>query len=116
MITGTGIDIVEIDRIKKAVKRWGKHFLDHVFCESELEYAKAHKFANQHLAVRFAAKEAVFKAAGGRVQFGWKDIEIKNDAKGKPYCVVHKKGFKKKIHLSLSHCKNYAVASAIITS
>lgn len=116
MIVGTGIDIVEIDRIQKAVKRWDKHFLNHVFCEGELAYAKSHKFAAQHLAARFAAKEAIFKAAGGKLQLGWKDIEIKNDAKGKPFCVLHKKGFKKKIHLSLSHSKNYAVACAIITT
>jgi len=115
MILGTGIDIIEIDRIKKAIKRWGDHFLNHVFCPGEIEYAQRHKFPDKHFAARFAAKEAIFKAVGDDPNIRWKDIEILNDEHGKPYCQLNKSNFTNKIHLSLSHSKNYAIASAIIT-
>ena len=64
MTLGTGIDIIEIERIEKAIDRWGDNFLKHVFNDEEIDYAKNHKFPMQHYAARFAAKEAVFKAKG----------------------------------------------------
>ncbi len=116
MIFGTGIDIIEIDRLEKAVKRWGDAFLNHVFVKEEIDYAQSHKFPMQHFAARFAAKEAVLKAFGENAHIGWKDIKIINDKNGKPNCVFRDKKFKRKILISISHTKNYAVASAIITS
>ena len=116
MIYGIGVDIIELDRIKKAVKRWDTHFLNHVFTKEEIAYAKKHKFPIQHLAARFAAKEAIFKAIGDQPQLGWKDIEIYKDKHGKPHCKLKLKNFKRKILLSISHTHTYAVASAIITS
>jgi len=116
MILGTGIDIIEIQRIQKAIDRWGKNFLTHVFTEKEIQYAQDHKFPTQHFAARFAAKEAVFKAIGDNPNIYWKDLEILNDQKGKPYCIFSDKSFKNKILISLSHTENYAVASAIISS
>jgi holo-[acyl-carrier protein] synthase len=114
MILGTGIDIIEIARIKKAIERWGDGFIDHVFNQEEIAYAKARKNPYQHFAGRFAAKEAVFKAVGDP-KMGWKDLTITNDADGKPVCRYSAKGFNKKIFLSISHSKDYAVASAIVT-
>lgn len=116
MILGTGIDIIEIDRIKKAIERWGKHFLNHVFTEKEIEYVQQYKFPAQHYAVRFAAKEAVYKAINDNQKIGWKDIEIFNYPSGQPYCICHDKNFNDQILISLSHSKYYAVANAIITS
>ena len=115
MILGTGIDIIEVERIENALKRWGDVFLNHVFLQAEIDYANSHRFPAQHLAARFAAKEAVFKAMGDNATVRWKDIEITNDAQGKPICVYHNKNFKNRIMVSLSHTKNYAVASAVIT-
>jgi holo-[acyl-carrier protein] synthase len=114
MIHGTGIDIIEIERIKKAIDRWGDHFVEHVFNAEEIAYARKHKNSYQHFAGRFAAKEAVFKAVGDQ-SMGWKDLTITNDKDGKPSCHYRAPGFNKKIFLSISHSKDYAVASAIVT-
>ena len=115
-ILGTGIDIIEVDRIKKAIKRWGKNFLTHVFTKEEIEYARRHKFPHQHFAARFAAKEAVLKAIGDNAHISWKDITISHDKNGKPICRYRNKTFKDQILISISHTHTYAVASAIITS
>jgi len=114
-IIGTGIDIIEVSRIAKAVERWGEHFLAHVFCAEELAYAKEKKFPNQHLAGRFAAKEAILKALGDNSHLSWKDMKILNDGFGRPYCVIDKSKCRDHIQLSISHTENYAVANAIIT-
>jgi holo-[acyl-carrier protein] synthase len=113
MILGTGIDIIETYRIQEAVDRWGDQFLNHVFTDDEIAYAKQHKFPSQHFAARFAAKEAVFKAVGDP-ELGWKQIEISNDPTGRPHCTITKPTFKNRIIISISHTKNYAVANAII--
>ena len=115
MILGCGIDIIEVKRIAEAIKRWGDSFLNHVFTEAEIAYAKAHRYPNEHFAARFAAKEAVLKALGDNTKVNWKDIQITNDKNGKPLCRLIKKGFKHSILISISHTKNYAVANAIVT-
>lgn len=118
-----GIDIVEIRRLARVSKKWGEDFLNKVYTERELAYARSKRYPYQHLAARFAAKEALFKALGEvETNFvGWKNIEILNDAYGKP--VVHwhgaaektrkKRGIKGAV-VSLSHTANYAVASAML--
>jgi holo-[acyl-carrier protein] synthase len=116
MIVGHGIDLIEIKRIEKAIKRFGKHFLTHVFLDEEIAYAERNKNPSQHFAARFAAKEAVFKAFGDNPDISWKDIKILNDKHGKPICIFSDKKFKNKILISISHTKHYAVASAIITT
>lgn len=115
MILGSGIDIIEIARIKKAVERWGDGFLKHIFNAEEIAYSSRQKNPYQHYAVRFAAKEAVFKAVGD-LKLTWKDVTITHDPDGKPVCIHHSNDFSKKILISLSHCKEYAVASAIVTT
>ena len=76
MVLGVGIDIIEIQRIIKSVERYGDRFLDKVYTTIELEYclSKFNKF--QHLAARFAAKEAVYKAvtSGWEQGISWQDI------------------------------------------
>lgn len=114
-IQGIGIDIIEIKRIEKSLKKFGKNFLNHIFTENEIAYVKKHKFPNQHYAVRFAAKEAVYKALGLK-DISWKNIEILNDKDGRPYCRFLNKKIRKKVLISLSHSEHYAAASAIVSS
>ena len=113
MIHGTGIDIIETERIEKAIGRWGNSFLTHVFNKEEIDYAKKYKYPTQHFAARFAAKEAIVKAIGDNAHIGWKDITLCNDLNGTPFCKISKKKFNKKIFISLSHTHNYAVATAV---
>ena len=116
MILGIGIDIIEIERIQKAIDRWGDHFLNHVFTKQEITYAKKHKYPTQHFAARFAAKEAVLKAIGDNAHINWKDIKIVNEANGRPQCNLDKKKFNKKILISISHTHVYAIASAVVAA
>ena len=113
MIKGTGIDIIEVDRIQKAVERWGDTFLNYVFTPGEIEYAKKFKFPYRHYAGRFAAKEAIFKAMG-IPQLTWHDVTIINDASGKPVCHYTNKNYNFRLLISISHSRDYAVASAIV--
>jgi holo-[acyl-carrier protein] synthase len=117
MIYGIGIDIIEVERIARAVDRWGEHFLNHVYCPEEIAYAQSYQFPAPHLAGRFAAKEAVIKAVGSLAKFNtWKDIKILNDPQGKPYCLLADPAFNKDILLSISHTKIYAIANAVVTT
>lgn len=116
MIIGTGIDIVEIKRVEAMVHKSVK-FIDRILTENEQKvYVKLHERRKiEWLAGRFAAKEAFVKAVGTGIsaQFGWKDIEVKNEENGKPYIVVLKP-MSGNIHLSISHSDEYAVASVIV--
>lgn len=111
MIKGVGIDMVEISRLKQAIIRWGQDFLNRVFTKEEIKYSMHKRFPYQHLAARFAAKEAIMKAFGNNGLI-FKDIEIINDKFGKPSCKIHKKT--KRIHLSIAHTDKYAIATAVI--
>lgn len=115
MITGCGIDIVEVERIKNAVKKWGNDFLKRIFTVRELECAKNRNFNFEHLAGRFAVKEAVVKALNdGKTTF--RDVEVLNKKDGMPYCIIknylNKKNFE--VFVSISHIKTHAVANAVI--
>ncbi|MGE5197659.1 MAG: holo-ACP synthase [Deltaproteobacteria bacterium] len=115
MIIGTGVDIMEVRRMRQAIEKWGDEFLHRVFTSRELAHARTRASLHQHLAGRFAAKEAVFKALGDKT-LSWQDVEIINDEDGKPHCaILSGKGKKVEAHISISHVKNYAVANAIIT-
>lgn len=118
-----GIDIVEIDRLKKVSGRWGRRFLEKIYTPHELAYARSKRYPEQHLAARFAAKEALFKALGEYTKefVGWTNVEIRNEPTGKPYVVWYgpaKTLLKsQKIHgaaVSLSHTRHYAVATAML--
>lgn len=123
MIIGTGIDIVSIDRIKKAEERWGRRFLERVFTENELTYFLNHKLPHTHLAGRFASKEATVKAFGTGFSNGitWKDIEVVKRPNGKPEIALHgelrilsETMCVNNIHLSISHDGGYAIAQVIL--
>lgn len=114
-----GTDIIEINRIKKSIEGKKELFLNKIYTPSEIEYCESRKKAKyQHYAARFAAKEAIFKAISeileNKYDITWKDIEILNDKKGKPKVKIFSKKDDLKCDISISHCKEYAVATAII--
>jgi holo-[acyl-carrier protein] synthase len=112
-----GIDIIETSRIRDAVTRWGDTFLRRIYTEAEY---KCYRGRLPSLAARFATKEAVIKALGVKGKgIGYRNIEVLADAGGKPQLILH--GQAKKyanalgladIAISLSHCREYAVACA----
>ena len=118
-IKGTGVDIIEIERIKKVVSSSNK-FVSRVYTNSEIEYFNSRNSNPCHLAGTFAAKEAVLKALGtGLRDMDWKDIEIKRNSLGKPIVVLHGNAVVlanslgiKKMHISISHSRDYAIAQA----
>ncbi len=122
-ILGHGIDIVETDRIKKLVEHHGQHFLDRVFTPEEQRYCAASpKRYFEHLAGRFAAKEAVLKVlgTGWRGGIAWTDIEVVKESSGQPKillsgeCERIAKGLGiYRWHVSISHIETHATASAI---
>ena len=116
-----GTDIIEIERIKTSIENLGEKFLNRVFTKNEIEYCESkNKQKYQHYAARFAAKEAAFKALSWKIEdkynIKWTDFEILNDEQGRPcikiinidLCDIEN------IDISISHCKNYAVANVTI--
>ena len=121
MIVGIGNDIIEIERIEKAISKEG--FKNKIYTQRELENIKKRGNRAETYAGVFSAKEAISKAIGTGVrEFFLTDLEILNDDLGKPYVVVSEKldkiiKSKKKdyqIEISISHSKKYATAMAII--
>ncbi len=122
-ILGIGVDIVDISRIAALRERHGANLGRHVFLPGELEHCLAKPNPDEALAARFAAKEAVMKALGtgwtGEVHFT--GIEVVSTPDGKPTVMLHGTTGKKarelgagKIHLSLSHAREVAIAYAIV--
>jgi holo-[acyl-carrier protein] synthase len=121
-IIGTGVDVVETERVAESIEKFGERFLNRCFWPSEIAYCQAMKFPAMHLAARFAAKESISKAFGTGIgrELGWKDMEIRRRDSGEPYVVLHGKGAElaaargvTDVFVSLSHCRSYAVAHAI---
>ena len=124
-ILGLGTDIVEIPRIAQMLEKHGEHFLERVFTAAEAEYCMGRKAQSQHLAGRWAAKEAVMKALGTGFSegVGFADIEVQTQLNGAPKIVLHagarlaaeKQGITR-VLISLSHGHEYATATAIAIS
>jgi holo-[acyl-carrier protein] synthase len=121
MIYGIGIDLVKIERMKEAHEKWGMKFFEKFLTEDEIAYCFERQEPYLSASVRFAAKEALVKAIGSEIFVNLKDVEIMNDEKGKPSIKVHgklEKFFKgkeiKKCHLSLSHEKEFGIASVVL--
>ncbi|NLC57634.1 MAG: holo-ACP synthase [Armatimonadetes bacterium] len=114
MVDGIGTDIIEIARVAAAIQRT-RRFLPRVFTEAEVAYCQARGRPYQHYAGRFAAKEAVIKALGRAVP--WRDIEILNDERGRPYCTLHGRASEiaagRRFLISISHCELYSTATAV---
>ena len=114
----TGVDIIEIWRIKGVLERWGQRFLDRIYTEGEIAYCRGRA---QNLAARFAAKEAAMKSLGTGVRgVGWRDIEVVRGPGGAPSIKLHGRAFLRakklgvrELSLSLSHSREYAVAFVV---
>ena len=105
-----GVDIIEIERIKESIEELGEKFLNRVYTQNEIRYCESKKKQKyQHYAARFAAKEAAFKAVSklidDKYSVCWKDFEVENDEQGRPSI---------NLDISISHCKNYAVANVTV--
>ena len=121
MIRGLGLDIVEVDRIRRAVARWGEAFLSRVLTPEERAGDYGARATAERLAGRFAAKEAVMKALGmGLRGIGWQEIEITVDPLGKPgvrltgraATVADRLGVRV-WRLAISHTRLFAIAEAL---
>lgn len=115
-----GTDIIEINRIKQSIERSGRNFLNLVFTPKEIEYCEKRKAAKYyHYAGRFAAKEAIFKAVSSLLEnkfdISWHNAEVINDENGNPKIELLDIKFDKikNIDISISHCKEYAVATVV---
>ena len=126
MIYGNGIDIIDINRIRKVIDKYGNRFKKRCFSSSEIERSDKRKNSVESYAKRYAAKEACAKALGTGLARGvfWKDIEVKNNQFGKPFIKLHGKAKEifnnmnkvsnTQIEVSLSDEKKYAIANVII--
>ena len=124
-IVGIGLDLVKIARIQALAERWQDRFLHRIYTEAECRACLQRASPYASLAGRFAAKEAILKALGTGLSEGlsWRDIQILNDARGRPVVslqgkadVLVRSAGVTHIHVSLSHDSDYAVAQAILTA
>ena len=118
----TGVDIIEISRIEKMLKEFEDNFKNRVYTKNEIDYCESSKVnMYQRYAVRFAAKEAVYKALNvlNNDEVNWKSIEILKDENQRPYIKLYD-GLQEymekieKIDVSLSHINEMAIANAVV--
>lgn len=123
MILGTGLDVAEVARIAELAARHGRRFLERVFTPAELEYCLSRGAREQHLAGRFAAKEAVFKAlgTGWTDRVSWKQVEVLAADGGAPQVRLSGGAAERlaamggrRVHLSITHAGGLAAASAVV--
>jgi len=122
MITGTGIDLVEVARIRELLERHAERFKQRTFTAGEITYCDACADPAMHYAARFAAKEAAAKALGtglwSEAGVNWTDIEVTRAESGRPSLVFHQNAAKLtsglRAHLSLSHTKEHAMAQVVL--
>ena len=119
MICGSGVDLCEVSRIKDAIGRHGRRFVERIFTEREIAYSESKANSYERFAARFAAKEAGMKAlgTGWRRGVAWKDFEVSNLPTGRPALSLHGKAAEiarelgvSNIALSLTHTKDQALA------
>jgi holo-[acyl-carrier protein] synthase len=123
MIVATGIDSVDISRIEEAFDRRGPRFRERVFTAGEIAYCEARGSRFASYAVRFAAKEAIMKALGTGWAAGvaWRDIEVVREEKGAPTIRLGGRALQlfnelgaRRVHLSLTHSLQIAIAQVIL--
>jgi holo-[acyl-carrier protein] synthase len=123
MIVGSGIDLVEIERIQRSMDRYGQRFLDRVFTAAEQAYCHRKRKAAESFAARFAAKEAGAKALGTGISQGvnWLEIEVAREPGGRPTLLFHGRaaGFAARLNfsraaLSITHTAELAMASVVL--
>lgn len=125
MIIGIGVDIIEIGRVRQAIRN-NKNFLSKLFTEREIDYFISRNMNSEVIAGNFAAKEAVSKALGtGMRGFSFKDIEILRNELGKPEVILHnganlignklvENNNSLRVHLSISHNNSSAIAYSVL--
>ncbi len=122
MILGTGVDLVEVERISSAIERHGERFVGRIFTEAEAQYCRRCAIPEQRFATRFAAKEAVLKALGVGWQKGvsYREVEVSNDELGAPAVTLTGRALEisrsrgiRRIHVSLTHHRDFAIAHAV---
>ena len=125
MIVGTGIDIEEVSRIRGAIERHGRRFIERIFTPGEVAYAEQAANRYERYTARFAAKEAAMKALGTGWDRGvrWVDVEVVSEPKSRPSLRFHGRAADlaaslgcRSISLSLSHTRQTAVAQVILES
>jgi holo-[acyl-carrier protein] synthase len=125
VIVGTGVDLAEVDRIRKSIERYGRRFIERIYTAREIAYVerKANRF--ERYAARFAAKEAGMKAIGTGWRHGvrWQDFEVTNLPSGKPTLAFHGVAAEvaarlgvKQVALSLTHTSELGMAHVILES
>ncbi|WP_446742753.1 holo-ACP synthase [Silvibacterium acidisoli] len=121
MLVGTGVDLIEIDRIAESIERYGDRFLRRIYTPGEIAYCQRKKEAAESFAARFAAKEAGAKALGTGIQHGvsWKEIEVRRERGQRP--TLHFSGRAAEIaaslavvNISLSLTHNNSAAMALV--
>jgi holo-[acyl-carrier protein] synthase len=114
-----GIDLTEVDRVERVLARWGDRFVDRVFRPGEISRRRRHPRARaEHVAGRFAAKEATMKALGtGWRGLGFRDIEVGRDPRGKPVLTLYGKALARaqalrvaSMEVSITHSSTIAAA------
>lgn len=123
MILGTGLDLAEVDRIRRSIERYGPRFLERVYTPFEVAYAERKANRYERYAGRFAAKEAGMKAigTGWRRSVRWRDFEVANLPSGKPTLLLHGEAGRiaeqmgvKSVSLSITHTAALGVAFVIL--
>jgi len=123
MIYGVGIDLVENERIKHIIEKWGDKFLERVFSQEEIKYCGRHTQSFIHYGARFAVKESFLKAIGIGLGGGIRmsEIGVFNEKGGKPNLVLtggarryYEEAGIKNNHISITHTKSYASAIVLL--
>ena len=124
VVLAVGVDLVESDRVRRAIEAWGDRFVGRVFRSDERAYCDRQAAPWRHYAGRFAVKEAVAKAFGTGIgdSLGWKDVEVARDAKtGAPAVTLHGRGWRlaaergvTRVLVSLAHGRDLAIAQATL--
>jgi len=122
-ISGLGVDLVSIPRMRSTIDRWPQRFVARVFTDDEIAYCRARRDPAPHFAARFAAKEAGFKALGTGLQLGvrWRELEVRREREEAPTLVLSGRAREiglarggSRMLLSLTHEGEYALAQAIL--
>ncbi len=125
MIVGTGVDLAEVDRIRAAIERHGRRFVERIYTPGEIAYAERKSNRYERYAARFAAKEAAMKAIGTGWRRGvrWQDFEVTNLPSGRPTLRFHGVAARfaenmgvRNIALSMTHTAEQAMAIVILES
>jgi holo-[acyl-carrier protein] synthase len=123
MIIGVGIDVIQNDRLRESIKKFGPRFINRIYTEIESAYCSKYADPTTHFAARFAAKEAAFKALGTGWAAGvkWKDIEVQRLPSGQPTLHLFDEALARatsmgatRFHVSLTHDQLVSCAVVIL--